>query len=273
MLEVTLVPPHSGSAPSRGRAPPKGSGSPAPPRPARPSPAAPPRVAAFPAPLRAEVRPGRGAGTAAGPRPAGTMAKWLNKYFSLGNNKTKSPPQPPRPDYREKRNGAGGAPRPDGPPELLRAYRAQKDRDFEDPYSGPGSSLRKLRALCRPEPCAPDEPGPAVRYISPRHRLIRVEIGDEKVSARPGPALRADDYSDPFDAKSELNKMVKGENTGYMEPYEAQRIMTDKFIVCFPFLLDSYSGPSGKINQWGKTRVLDAEILFSCRCSYFSLLK
>lgn len=39
--------------------------------------------------------------------------------------------------------------------------------------------------------------------------------------------LIADDYSDPFDAKSELNKMVKGENTGYMEPYEAQRIMTE----------------------------------------------
>nr|XP_013800030.1 PREDICTED: SH2 domain-containing adapter protein B-like [Apteryx mantelli mantelli] len=37
----------------------------------------------------------------------------------------------------------------------------------------------------------------------------------------------ADDYSDPFDAKSELNKMGKGENTGYMEPYEAQRIMTE----------------------------------------------
>ncbi|KAI1239832.1 hypothetical protein IHE44_0011267 [Lamprotornis superbus] len=37
--------------------------------------------------------------------------------------------------------------------------------------------------------------------------------------------LIADDYSDPFDAKSELSRMGKGENTGYMEPYEAQRIM------------------------------------------------
>ncbi|XP_013052980.2 SH2 domain-containing adapter protein B [Anser cygnoides] len=234
------------------------------------------------------------------------MAKWLNKYFSLGNNKTKSPPQPPRPDYREKRNGAGGAPRPDGPPhlhhhrqhhhqhhhhqqhpqqhphaspgfphrhlrddtsDLLRAYRAQKERDFEDPYSGPGSSLRKLRALCRPEepgepaprlfsssscgaasPAAPGSPHlfrsqserrpgtpPDVRYISPRHRLIRVDIGEGKKTGPEPPAaatgkekvLIADDYSDPFDAKSELNKMVKGENTGYMEPYEAQRIMTE----------------------------------------------
>lgn len=40
--------------------------------------------------------------------------------------------------------------------------------------------------------------------------------------------LIADDYSDPFDAKSELNRMGKGENTGYMEPYEAQRIMAGK---------------------------------------------
>lgn len=166
------------------------------------------------------------------------MAKWLNKYFSLGNSKTKSPPQPPRPDYREKRNGAGSAPRPEGPPhlhlhhhtspgfsrrrlrddtsDLLRAYRAQKDRDFEDPYSGPGSSLRKLRAMCRPDYSAPEDLGeaalkassssssssccatppttgsphlfrshserrpatpPEVKYISPKHRLIKVESG------------------------------------------------------------------------------------------------
>ncbi|XP_067172134.1 SH2 domain-containing adapter protein B isoform X2 [Apteryx mantelli] len=236
------------------------------------------------------------------------MAKWLNKYFSLGNNKTKSPPQPPRPDYREKRNGAGGAPRPDGPPhlhhhtspgfqhrhlrddtsDLLRAYRAQKDRDFEDPYSGPGSSLRKLRAICRPDYCAPEDAGeaaprafssssccaappaasaagsphlfrshserrpatpPDVKYISPKHRLIKVESsgstaadgtgkklskGCEQLatlvpSAKKEKVLIPDDYSDPFDAKSELNKMGKGENTGYMEPYEAQRIMTAQF--------------------------------------------
>lgn len=39
----------------------------------------------------------------------------------------------------------------------------------------------------------------------------------------------ADDYSDPFDAKNDLkSKAGKGESAGYMEPYEAQRIMTDK---------------------------------------------
>lgn len=37
----------------------------------------------------------------------------------------------------------------------------------------------------------------------------------------------ADDYSDPFDAKNEQkNKGVITENNGYMEPYEAQRLMT-----------------------------------------------
>nr|XP_056705161.1 SH2 domain-containing adapter protein B [Euleptes europaea] len=260
------------------------------------------------------------------------MAKWLNKYFSLGNNKTKSPPQPPRPDYRDKRNGTAAAagrdpghghphrtspcfPRHDTS-DLLRAYRAQKERDFEDPYSGPGSSLRKLRALCRAEYGAPDdlllaEPagpkpfssasccggsgtpaaaaaavsaasaspqlfrshserraatppdGAAVRYVSPKHRLIKIDSGGEAGKGSGGggggvppvtwsPAggqkklnkcaeqpegggsgskkekvLIADDYSDPFDAKSEGNKIGKGENTGYMEPYEAQRIMTE----------------------------------------------
>ncbi|XP_011849163.1 PREDICTED: SH2 domain-containing adapter protein B [Mandrillus leucophaeus] len=38
----------------------------------------------------------------------------------------------------------------------------------------------------------------------------------------------ADDYSDPFDAKNDLkSKAGKGESAGYMEPYEAQRIMTE----------------------------------------------
>ncbi|NXT50475.1 SHB protein, partial [Pluvianellus socialis] len=233
------------------------------------------------------------------------MAKWLNKYFSLGNNKTKSPPQPPRPDYREKRNGAGSMPCPNGPlhlhlhhhispgfphrclhddmNDLLYAYRAQKDRDFEDPYSGPGSSLRKLRAMCHLDYSAPEDQGeaapkafssssccamptatyvsgsphlfrshsercqalpPDMKYISPKHWLIKIEsnsgnngtvkklnkgskqLATSVPSAMKDKVLIADDYSDPFDAKSELNRIGKGENTGYMEPYEAQRIMT-----------------------------------------------
>ncbi|XP_059513386.1 SH2 domain-containing adapter protein B isoform X6 [Myotis daubentonii] len=281
------------------------------------------------------------------------MAKWLNKYFSLGNSKTKSPPQPPRPDYREQRRRGE---RPSQPPQavpqasasasascgpaaascfsalsgslpddsgstsdLIRAYRAQKERDFEDPYNGPGSSLRKLRAMCRLDYCGGSgEPGggqrafsassasgaagcccassgagaaassssssgsphlyrssserrpatPAeVRYISPKHRLIKVEsavgsagdppggacsggrtwsptacggkkllnkcaasAAEESGSGKKEKVIIADDYSDPFDAKNDLkSKAGKGESAGYMEPYEAQRIMTAQF--------------------------------------------
>lgn len=280
------------------------------------------------------------------------MAKWLNKYFSLGNSKTKSPPQPPRPDYREQRRRGE---RPSQPPQavpqasatasascgpaaascfsassgslpddsgstsdLIRAYRAQKERDFEDPYNGPGSSLRKLRAMCRLDYCgggggeagggqrafsassasgaagcccassgagaaassssssgsphlyrSSSERRPAtpaeVRYISPKHRLIKVESASGSAGDPPGGTCSggrtwspnscgnkkllnkcaasaaeesgtgkkdkvtiADDYSDPFDAKNDLkNKSGKGESAGYMEPYEAQRIMTE----------------------------------------------
>uniref|UniRef100_A0A8D0F8B6 SH2 domain-containing adapter protein B n=1 Tax=Strix occidentalis caurina TaxID=311401 RepID=A0A8D0F8B6_STROC len=134
------------------------------------------------------------------------MAKWLNKYFSLGSNKTKSPPQPPWRDYREKCNGAGSA-------DLLCAYRAQKDLDFEDPYSGPGSSLCKLHTMCHPDYSMPEHLGKAApkAFSSSYFPVFQVLI--------------ADDYSDPFDAKSELNRMGKGENTGYMEPYEKQEGM------------------------------------------------
>ncbi|XP_045696901.1 SH2 domain-containing adapter protein B [Phyllostomus hastatus] len=282
------------------------------------------------------------------------MAKWLNKYFSLGNSKTKSPPQPPRPDYREqRRRGDRPSQHPQAVPQaptaasascgpaaascfsalsgslpddsgstsdLIRAYRAQKERDFEDPYNGPGSSLRKLRAMCRLDYCGGGggggEPGggqrafsassasgaagcccassgagaaassssssgsphlyrssserrpatPAeVRYISPKHRLIKVEsavgsagdssggaclggrtwsptacgskkllnkcapsAAEESGSGKKDKVIIADDYSDPFDAKNDLkSKAGKGESAGYMEPYEAQRIMTE----------------------------------------------
>lgn len=47
-----------------------------------------------------------------------SMAKWLKDYLNFGTRR--DPPQPPRPDYTES--------------EILRAYRAQKELDFEDPY-------------------------------------------------------------------------------------------------------------------------------------------
>lgn len=79
------------------------------------------------------------------------MAKWLRDYLSFGGRKP--PPQPPTPDYTES--------------DILRAYREQKDLDFEDPYED---------ADGRPE----SEPAGPVdsKYDSPRHRLIKVEAVD-----------------------------------------------------------------------------------------------
>ncbi|KAB0341375.1 hypothetical protein FD754_018301 [Muntiacus muntjak] len=253
------------------------------------------------------------------------MAKWLNKY----------PPQRPRHDYREQRRqgewpsqppqampqipaaafascgtaatscfstSSGSLPNDSGSTsDLIRAYRAQKERVFEDPYNRPGSSLRKLRAMCRLDYCG-GEPGGSQRafsalsasgaagcccassgadaaassspgglpsrpkcYISPKHRLINVEsatgcagdplgavcsggrtwsptacsgkkllnkcgasAAEESGAGKKDKVTITDDYSDPFDAKNDLkSKAGKGESTGYMEPYEAQRILTE----------------------------------------------
>ena len=54
------------------------------------------------------------------------MAKWLKDYLNLGSRR--DPPQPPRPDYTES--------------EILRAYRAQKELDFEDPYQPSDKQLQ-----------------------------------------------------------------------------------------------------------------------------------
>lgn len=55
-----------------------------------------------------------------------SMAKWLKDYLNFGNRR--DPPQPPRPDYSES--------------EILRAYRAQKELDFEDPYQSSDKELQ-----------------------------------------------------------------------------------------------------------------------------------
>lgn len=79
------------------------------------------------------------------------MAKWLRDYLSFGGRRP--PPQPPTPDYTDS--------------DILRAYREQKDLDFEDPYED---------ADGRPEP---DPAGAgAAKYDSPKHRLIKVEAAE-----------------------------------------------------------------------------------------------
>ncbi|XP_076204766.1 SH2 domain-containing adapter protein F isoform X3 [Aptenodytes patagonicus] len=177
------------------------------------------------------------------------MARWLREHLGFRSAKP-APPAPPKPDYR-----AGPPPQPPPPPggaaeplaaaqpDIVAAYRLQKERDFEDPYSG---------APPPPPPAAPDGP----RYVSPKHRLIKVEAV-EKVPASPPPPpppltpaapssppagpeppdeppqelAVLEDYADPFDAaqvagsQAGLEKVM--ENDGYMEPYEAQKMMAE----------------------------------------------
>ncbi|XP_067839551.1 SH2 domain-containing adapter protein B-like [Heptranchias perlo] len=208
------------------------------------------------------------------------MAKWLREYFSFGNHKARSPPQPPKPDYSKKKHSSESVYQES---DLMRAYRLQKEKDFEDPYNnGPGSSLRRLRAMCQEQP--EDEKrekwdkstekrfvtnssphlyrsnserkassSPSAKYISPKHRLIKVDstpVGDhnkiitwspsanskklhksEANNAKKEKVAIRDDYSDPFDAENEMkNKVSKKRemvNNGYMEPYEAQKMMEE----------------------------------------------
>lgn len=61
----------------------------------------------------------------------------------------------------------------------------------------------------------------------------------------------ADDYSDPFDAKNDLkSKAGKGESAGYMEPYEAQRIMTGKQSSWHKDLELSWEAESPFLDTW-----------------------
>ncbi|XP_038639983.1 SH2 domain-containing adapter protein F-like [Scyliorhinus canicula] len=167
------------------------------------------------------------------------MAKWFKEH--LGFRSSKGPPQPPKPDYR---------PRAAGEPDILTAYKLQKERDFEDPYSGyRGLRSSPGQAATATAPGAPStgsspHPHPAqkaasphVKYISPKHRLIKVENPEKSSSKSPtspednsqGKVIILEDYADPFDAKQAGVVPVGPEkvtgNDGYMEPYEAQKMM------------------------------------------------
>lgn len=97
------------------------------------------------------------------------MAKWLKDYLSFGK---KVPPQPPTPDYTES--------------EILKAYRLQRDLDFEDPYED--SENRPRGESGTSEPATPVYGSPmkssSVDVKSPKHRLIKVdsqELGRTKI--------------------------------------------------------------------------------------------
>ncbi|XP_072516766.1 src homology 2 domain containing transforming protein D, b isoform X2 [Salminus brasiliensis] len=165
------------------------------------------------------------------------MAKWLKDYLSFGSKRM--PPQPPKPDYTES--------------EILKAYRVQKNLDFEDPYedfenksrndsgSGTESPLAGLGSMLK-------NSGLDMKVVSPKHRLIKVDsqdLGRTKIllssvsleeSSEPvvpsAPAIGDTDYSDPFDARQDSQPENRQgpptpENNGYMEPYEAQRVLNE----------------------------------------------
>ncbi|XP_019368943.1 PREDICTED: SH2 domain-containing adapter protein D [Gavialis gangeticus] len=146
------------------------------------------------------------------------MARWLKDYLSFGSRRP--PPQPPKPDYSES--------------DILKAYRAQKSLDFEDPYEDSGNA--------EPSPGGSPSKGAGAeggKFPSPKHRLIKVESADLSRSrallatADEEPAGKVDtEYSDPFDAQQELRGDGEAEalpeNNGYVEPYDAQRVRVKK---------------------------------------------
>ncbi|XP_015231724.1 src homology 2 domain containing transforming protein D, b isoform X2 [Cyprinodon tularosa] len=161
------------------------------------------------------------------------MAKWLKDYLSFGR---KVPPQPPTPDYTES--------------EFLKAYRLQRDLDFEDPYEDAENRSREESGNFEPSTPVYGSPmkSSSLDMKSPKHRLIKVdsqELGrtkillssisleDQQEPVVPSAPLAGDtDYSDPFDARTEHRTdpdlgPVPCENNGYMEPYEAQRVITE----------------------------------------------
>lgn len=115
------------------------------------------------------------------------MAKWLKDYLSFGR---KVPPQPPTPDYTES--------------EILKAYRLQRDLDFEDPYEDLES--RPKGESGNSEPATPVFGSPkkpaGVDVKSPKHRLIKVdsqELGRTKIFLS---AVSLEDQQEPVRPQS-----------------------------------------------------------------------
>ncbi|XP_059500576.1 SH2 domain-containing adapter protein F-like isoform X2 [Stegostoma tigrinum] len=185
------------------------------------------------------------------------MAKWLREYLNWGRHEGHSSPRAVKSELGGREGASGTAARTDTE-FMLRAYRLQKERDFEDPYRGwQALSLRTVRTARQSQ--LPEEPpfchsnserAETSNCNSTKHRLVKVDSPSPARNAtiswnhrsnckkvqkpqqsdltKDRVAMR-DDYSDPFDAKNELkNKVVKKpemDNNGYMEPYEAQRMM------------------------------------------------
>ncbi|KAF3845071.1 hypothetical protein F7725_008234 [Dissostichus mawsoni] len=139
------------------------------------------------------------------------MAKWLKDYLNFGSRR--DPPQVPRPDYSES--------------DILRAYRAQKELDFEDPYQHSDKEHRNGGfSPCKATVSLPSFPafdsvlpsGLEVKVVSPKHRLIKVdsqEFGCSKVplspvtiQEEPGEQAASDDErpADEYDQPGSVKK-------------------------------------------------------------------
>ncbi|XP_043079230.1 src homology 2 domain containing transforming protein D, b isoform X3 [Puntigrus tetrazona] len=164
------------------------------------------------------------------------MAKWLKDYLSFGSKRV--PPQPPKPDYSES--------------EILKAYRAQKNLDFEDPYEDFENRARIDNGSTETSHLGFGSPLKSssldIKVVSPKHRLIKVDsqdLGRSKILLSSvsleeptdpvvpsAPVMGDTDYSDPFDARLDprpetAQGPITPENNGYMEPYEAQKVITE----------------------------------------------
>ncbi|XP_066541279.1 SH2 domain-containing adapter protein D [Hoplias malabaricus] len=111
------------------------------------------------------------------------MARWIKEHLGFKSAKA-PPPAPPKPDYRHCHAGAVSvAPgfhhhqqpgnQTSAQPDILAAYKLQKELDFEDPYTAGGS--------------VPFSGGSSsvsdVKYVSPKHRLIKVETVERSSAA------------------------------------------------------------------------------------------
>ncbi|XP_059419028.1 SH2 domain-containing adapter protein F-like [Carassius carassius] len=163
------------------------------------------------------------------------MAKWFRDHLSFGSRK--GPPQPPKPDYTES--------------EILRAYRAQRELDFEDPYKPSENRVLNGSGSVETFPAfgVVLSNGVEVKIVSPKHRLIKVEsqeFGNSKIPLNivtfeepqapvvpSAPAVRETDYSDPFDARPDPRPGPGWEQnaveacSSYMEPFEAQQFISE----------------------------------------------
>ncbi|XP_059425557.1 src homology 2 domain containing transforming protein D, b isoform X2 [Carassius carassius] len=164
------------------------------------------------------------------------MAKWFKDYLSFGSKRV--PPQPPKPDYSES--------------EILKAYRAQKNLDFEDPYEDFENRARNDNGSNETSHMGFGSPLKSssldIKVVSPKHRLIKVDsqdLGRSKILLSSvsleeptdpvvpsAPVMGDTDYSDPFDARLDPHPEttqgpIPPENNGYMEPYEAQKVITE----------------------------------------------